>query len=97
MFQAGEAGDAVTDGCRGEPGGAAGRIGGGDILAVVRTGQRLEIQREDPLAVLVEDAVNRADALLDRKSVVEGKSVSVRVDLGGPRSSKTKITHNHII
>src|SRR3546814_21038728 len=28
--------------------------------------------------------------LLDRKSVVEGKSVSVRVDLGGRRSSKKK-------
>src|SRR3546814_12328373 len=29
--------------------------------------------------------------LLDRKSVVEGKSVSVRVDLGGRRRIKTKI------
>src|SRR3546814_4708980 len=30
--------------------------------------------------------------ILDRKSVVEGKSVSVRVDLGGRRLSKTKTT-----
>src|SRR3546814_15653003 len=29
----------------------------------------------------------------DRKSVVEGKSVSVRVDLGGRRSIKKKNTH----
>src|SRR3546814_15762028 len=29
----------------------------------------------------------------DRKSVVWGKSVSVRVDLGGRRISKTKTTH----
>src|SRR3546814_14681366 len=33
----------------------------------------------------VEDAVPMAEALVDRKSVVEGKSVSDRVDLGGPR------------
>src|SRR3546814_21113844 len=30
----------------------------------------------------------------DRKSVVEGKSVSVRVDLGGRRIIKNKITKN---
>src|SRR3546814_17234318 len=30
----------------------------------------------------------------DRKSVVEGKSVSVRVDLGGSRSIKTKKKEN---
>src|SRR3546814_17969957 len=30
----------------------------------------------------------------DRKSVVQGKSVSVRVDLGGPRIIKTN-THNY--
>src|SRR3546814_14729008 len=32
---------------------------------------------------------------LDRKSVVEGKSVSVRVDLGGRRIIKKKNQHNH--
>src|SRR3546814_12707502 len=31
----------------------------------------------------------------DRKSVVEGKSVSVRVDLGGRRSIKKKMQHPH--
>src|SRR3546814_12509416 len=33
----------------------------------------------------------RPEAVLDRKSVVEGKSVSVRVDLGGRRIIKKKI------
>src|SRR3546814_14614822 len=33
---------------------------------------------------------------LDRKSVGEGKSVSVRVDLGGPRIIKKKINDKHI-
>src|SRR3546814_16188650 len=39
------------------------------------------------------DAAGRRTLLLDRKSVVEGKSVSVRVDLGSRRiSKKTKTT-----
>src|SRR3546814_17969672 len=33
-------------------------------------------------------------AIRDRKSVVEGKSVSVRVDLGGGRIIKKKKAHN---
>src|SRR3546814_11939948 len=33
---------------------------------------------------------SRAPDVLDRKSVVQGKSVSVRVDLGGPRIIKKK-------
>src|SRR3546814_18698900 len=33
---------------------------------------------------------NQEEVLLDRKSVVEGKSVSVRVDLGGRRINKNK-------
>src|SRR3546814_18796477 len=37
---------------------------------------------------------NPAFALLDRKSVVEGKSVSVRVDLGGRRILKKKKKKN---
>src|SRR3546814_19805713 len=32
---------------------------------------------------------------LDRKSVVSGKGVSVRVDLGGPRNIKKKKTHSN--
>src|SRR3546814_14064022 len=35
------------------------------------------------------------DGLLDRKSVVEGKSVSVRVDLGGRLHIKKKMTMMH--
>src|SRR3546814_20179225 len=35
-------------------------------------------------------AANQGDLYLDRKSVVEGKSVSVRVDLGGRRIIKKK-------
>src|SRR3546814_15047455 len=31
----------------------------------------------------------------DRKSIVQGKSVSVSVDLGGPRVIKKKNTHKH--
>src|SRR3546814_14970174 len=47
----------------------------------------------------VGDAVRAAHALaalcrLDRKSVVEGKSVSVRVDLGGSRIIKKKKNTN---
>src|SRR3546814_17861174 len=35
------------------------------------------------------------DEAQDRKSVVSGKSVSVRVDLGGRRIIKTKKNHKH--
>src|SRR3546814_14195682 len=35
------------------------------------------------------------DASIDRKSVVEGKSVSVRVELGGRRSNKKKNRRNY--
>src|SRR3546814_13054658 len=44
------------------------------------------------LRVLVEDGF-LCDSSRDRKSVVSGKSVSVRVDLGGRRSIKKK--HNN--
>src|SRR3546814_16428854 len=37
-----------------------------------------------------------AEATRDRKSDVEGKSVSVRVDLGGSRIIKNKIAHTSI-
>src|SRR3546814_18854791 len=42
-----------------------------------------------PVAMTVTSAIN-AIAHADRKSVVEGKSVSVRVDLGGRRTIKHK-------
>src|SRR3546814_19643847 len=47
-------------------------------------------------------SLRRACSTTDRKSVVSGKSVSVRVDLGGRRIIKKKKqthtnTHNHII
>src|SRR3546814_18016431 len=52
---------------------------------------------EWPVSDMLEDRpapaalAGRIDAIADRKSVVEGKSVSVRVDLGGGRSiTKTK-------
>src|SRR3546814_12200178 len=37
-----------------------------------------------------------ADLAIDRKSVVSGKSVSVRVDLGGRRIIKKKNIHSHL-
>src|SRR3546814_17737879 len=40
--------------------------------------------------------VQRRKALVDRKSVVKGKSVSVRVDLGGRRIIKKKTKKKHI-
>src|SRR3546814_18556841 len=39
---------------------------------------------------------DRAGAGEERKSVVEGKSVSVRVDLGGRRIIKKKKSNNHL-
>src|SRR3546814_18292082 len=39
--------------------------------------------------------VELLDGRLDRKSVVEGKSVSVRVDLGGRRSLQKKSSNQH--
>src|SRR3546814_18622489 len=36
-----------------------------------------------------EEAISSIDRFIDRQSVVEGKSVSVRVDLGGRRIIKT--------
>src|SRR3546814_21056912 len=43
----------------------------------------------DDLAALTDELSARLDRI-DRKSVVQGKSVSVRVDLGGRRSIKKK-------
>src|SRR3546814_12614132 len=39
---------------------------------------------------------SRHTPVIDRKSVVQGKSMSVRVDLGGRRSIKKKKTQNTI-
>src|SRR3546814_16343231 len=44
----------------------------------------------EEIAKAEEQEMTPARAEEDRKSVVQGKSVSVRVDLGGRRSSKTK-------
>src|SRR3546814_17630025 len=48
--------------------------------------------RREMAYVLAE--VEEADYVEDRKSVVSGKSVSVRVDIGGRRSMKKKIKKN---
>src|SRR3546814_14534055 len=56
----------------------------GDFLAVPRLGYR----------VALVGAVEGRDQNRDRQSVVEGKSVSVRVDLGGRRFITTK-KHKH--
>src|SRR3546814_16037282 len=40
--------------------------------------------------VIVDDVLTAGTALRDRKSVVEGKGVSVRLDLGGRRCLKKK-------
>src|SRR3546814_12136531 len=60
-------------------------IAGDVIAAVPRTQLR---QRRDMTAQPIDVAVD--DVAGDRKSVVKGKSVSVRVDRGGRRSSKKK-------
>src|SRR3546814_11784230 len=60
-------------------------------LAVLKAQGFLEASGRQGLTVAPIDP-----ALLDRKSVVEGKSVSVRVDLGGRRIIKKKhIIHKH--
>src|SRR3546814_14304965 len=51
---------------------------------------------EDENLAAVGHAARLDDKLRDRKSVVQGKSVSVRVDLGGRRSIKKKRQDNHV-
>src|SRR3546814_18246412 len=60
------------------------------ILAggIARTADNWKVQGFCTLARVLQRDGNRAD----RKSVGEGKSVSVRVDLGGPRTIKKKKT-----
>src|SRR3546814_19435382 len=60
---------------------------------VARRGKRRRPRRQAPAA---KPGVKPGGEHLDRKSVVEGKSVSVRVDLGGRRIiKKTKSYHNN--
>src|SRR3546814_12151524 len=71
------------------------RVAPGEIsrCLLVVAGQRLVGRVGDTVAqrLQVEHAEQRvAAADVDRKSVVEGKSVSVRVDLGGRRIIKKK-------
>src|SRR3546814_13006917 len=60
----------------------------GRACAPARAGQRQVGERT--LAVTAVAAVEQHWGAPDRKSVVEGKSVSVRVDLGGRRNIKKK-------
>src|SRR3546814_13866390 len=77
------------------------RLGGEDFLATIENGifQAARGEPDDADAVFTGSAATLAaavyggpplDALADRKRVVEGKSVSVRVDLGGRRLIKKK-------
>src|SRR3546814_18692727 len=50
----------------------------------------------DPAADLVGALTDAPTVAVDRTSVVQGKSVSVRVDLGGRRSIKKYNTQTHI-
>src|SRR3546814_20750618 len=63
------------------------QIGAARDLPRTPRGEQHEIE---PVGDFV-DAIFDRDARQDRKSVVEGKSVSVRVDLGGRRIIKKKI------
>src|SRR3546814_14847059 len=71
----------------------------GDLVGLGRGGREserdiAETQLEQPVAAwglaVIIPLGRRTGQDLDRKSVVEGKSVSVRVDLGGRRISKKK-------
>src|SRR3546814_12703590 len=70
---------------------------GSDPQAALYYLARMLVAGAEPLYVLrrivrfASEDIGLADPqALDRKSVVEGKSVSVRVDLGGPRTIKKK-------
>src|SRR3546814_11408686 len=58
----------------------------------LNVGRSHHMQHLDRLAMRLQPRA-RGEAPQDRKSVVEGKSVSVRVDLGGRRIIKRKINN----
>src|SRR3546814_15002160 len=65
-----------------------------DIVRALPDGSKVTVaQGADKVTV----QAGRSRFTLDRKSVVEGKSVSVRVDLGGRRSIKQKRKNNNIL
>src|SRR3546814_21027104 len=66
---------------------ARGAINKGDVLAVSRVAG-IQAAKRTP------EPIPLCHQLLDRKSVVQGKSVSLRVDLGGlPLIKKKTMTH----
>src|SRR3546814_11596657 len=68
------------------------------VAPVVQAGQAVgQRQRQALLVVLAQPLlIPPPPDLGDRKSVVEGKSVSVRVDLGGRRIIKKKSVKEHV-
>src|SRR3546814_12480652 len=73
------------------PHGGSGRVHGGTIERA--GGRNLHVTIVDGIAGTerrLRDVEPERGQVRDRKSVVEGKSVSVRVDLGGRRIIKTK-------
>src|SRR3546814_19779762 len=67
-----------------------------ELAELERADQLIERQRSFMRGERIEDKIaarNRIRVEADRKSVGWGKSVSVRVDLGGPRLIKKKKTH----
>src|SRR3546814_21194524 len=69
---------------------AGDHAGGEDVAVLVHHALAVALQRALPAEALVEVV---HVARIDRKSVVEGKSVSVRVDLGGRCIIKKKMKH----
>src|SRR3546814_19557165 len=62
-----------------------------DVMVTMRDGVQLAVDLYLPAETGDADAM-RWPCLLDRKRVVEGQGVSVRVDLGGRRILKNKST-----
>src|SRR3546814_15611377 len=68
----------------------------GGRAGVDRTIQILRTEIERTMTLLGVSSLAELEPKQDRKSVVSGKSVSVRVDLGGRRIiNKKNILHNH--
>src|SRR3546814_20039428 len=83
--------EVLIDAAQGRAGGLRIRRDALDHLMAVGARQALQLAWNTPmpLAALVPPSPR------DRKSVVSGKSVSVRVDLGGRRNIKTKNNKSH--